>query len=71
METYLLELTDFLREFALVLHVLDAGLVKHVELLLVKFGLLGRNLVVLLELGKDVVSLGGFHTGFVVHLGLM
>jgi len=46
--TYLLELTDFLREFALILHVLDASLVEHIELLLEQLGLLRRQFAFLL-----------------------
>jgi len=46
--TYLLELTDFLREFALILHVLDASLVEHVELLLEQLSLLWRQFAFLL-----------------------
>ena len=56
-----LELTDFLGQFALILHVLDACLMQNVELLLVELGLLWSNLSLLLELGEDVVCLGGLH----------
>ena len=56
-----LELTDFLGQFALILHILDACLMQNVELLLVELGLLRSNLSLLLELGEDVVCLGGFH----------
>ena len=58
-----LELTDFLGQFALILHILDACLMQNVELLLVEFSLLRSDLALLLELGQDIVCLGGLYPG--------
>ena len=46
--SYLLELANFLRQFALILHVLDTGFMEYVELLLEELCLLGRDLTILL-----------------------
>ena len=56
-----LELTDFLRQFALILHIFDACLVQDVKLLLVELRLLGSDLALLLELSENIVCLGGLH----------
>ena len=52
------------------MHVLDAGLVQHIELLLVELGLFRRDLAFLLQLDEDVVGLRGFHAGLLIKFGL-
>ena len=65
-KTYFFELADFLRKFALILHILDTCFVQDIEFLLEELSLLWSDFSILLQRVQDVVSLGSFDASFFV-----